>query len=290
MSIVEQAGRHQCWTIEIEPSPKLLARSWCWLGRWRNDYHRFTQALFYEAVNAIQHRVLYRRRTDLVLAEGSAAYFFRRDRHRIRITIEDIWFSHPDGDFDPDHDPDGGERVLHPVEPLVVDLSTNMDGSFSVDYIEGVWLAPGRTDGLNKIALMYSMYATGNACNSGSTGYCVDDFLGRQVLMQSGIFSDDDEPGNASELGNSLKNRALPTSVHPIGIGDFALLGAAPPIGAFFGAMSVAPNRGTWPAAIDARFGDPSMQSEKQLQRTGFMDPLVGSIRCNNWAWPPGLS
>lgn len=291
MSIVEQAGRHQCWTIEIEPSPKLSARSNRWLAWWRNDYHVFTQALFYEAVNAIQDNLLYTRRDKLELAEGCAGYFFRRDRrepHRIRITVEDIEFFRPDGDFDPD--PNGGETMLHPVEPLVVDLSSNMDGSFSVIYIEGVWLNPGRIDGLNKIVLMHSMHATGDTYDPGYNDRRANDLLGHAVLKISGIFSDDDHADDATGMGKFLQIGALPTSVYQMEIGDFASGGAALPIGAFFGAVSVAQNRWTWPAAIDARLGDPRLHSEMQLQIIGFMDPSARSTKCNNWALPPRLS
>ena len=126
MSIVGQVGRRECWTIEIDPSPALVAQSRRWLAKWRRDYHKFTQGLFYETVDAIQSGDMpYKRRGELELAEGCADYFFRRNRrepHIIRITIERINFFHADNDFDPD--PNGGETALHPFVPLVIDLSS----------------------------------------------------------------------------------------------------------------------------------------------------------------------
>jgi hypothetical protein len=157
MSIVDQ--RYESWTIEIEPSPALAAHSGRWLARWRGDYHKFTQALFYEAVDAIQQNNLRRRRFYLELEEGRARYFFRRDRRTIHITIERIDFFHPDGDFDPD--PHDGERALYPFEPLVIDVS-HADKRFVVDYIEGVWLQPQWTDSCDRIEPAYSLFYDDN--------------------------------------------------------------------------------------------------------------------------------
>ncbi len=203
MSIVGQVERHECWTIEVEPSPAIVGQSQRWLARWRGDYHKFTQALFYEAVDAIQGNVLHRRREELELEEGCARYFFRRDRrerHRICITVERIDFFHPDDDFDPD--PNGGETALHPFEPLVIDLSS-LDRRFTIDYVEGVWLKPRRTDSFDPVKPMYSVFWDDDARISTNGGHRGDYSTGLFAINRD-LIAHDNRSRNADAIGTFM--------------------------------------------------------------------------------------
>ncbi len=143
-----EVRHYESWTIEVEPSPAIVARWRRWRSRWRADYHKFTQGLFYEAVDAIQDDILFRRRRTLELAEGCAHYFFRCEFNAIRITIEKIDFNYPDSD----PDPHGGEFALHPLEPLFVNVS-RIGREFRSDYVEGVWLRPSHINGFDQSKL-----------------------------------------------------------------------------------------------------------------------------------------
>jgi len=286
MSIVDQAERHECWTIEVEPSPAIVAQSRGWRTWWRGDYHKFTQALFYEAVNAIQKNLLHKRRPELELEEGCARYFFRRDRrerHRIRITIERIHFFHPDGDFDPD--PHDGETALHPFEPLVIDLS-NADRRFTVDYIEGVWLKPRRTDSLDRIESIYSEFRDDDARIPTSSGHRGGRSIGSFAIERSVGFRADQLPNAAVEV-IFIKSGSWRLLTSPEQNSFYVISDMQKPIDALIGQRYFAPDHEMKYATISSSIDVLGIPQGQQLPNINFINSMTRSMQ---QVYPSGAS
>ena len=137
------APKPERWTIRVEATPGIAQWSRRWSEQRQYTYHELVALVAYEAITAIQHNNLRKRRAPLAHPDlGRVCYFFRRctiEDFTILITIYQIEFHETDPNPPPPNG--GGHPMPAPIDPLTLDVSGS-GKYYCIDYVEGVLVCP----------------------------------------------------------------------------------------------------------------------------------------------------